>query len=402
MKDKEIGKRFVPIIPDEARTFGLDAIFPTAKIYSPHGQEYEAVDRDLLLSYKESTTGQILHEGISEAGSMASLIAAGTSYATHGDADDPVLHLLLDVRVPAHRRPVLAARRPARPRLRARRDRRPHDADRRGAAARRRALAAARLDQPGVRRLRPGVRVRDRAHRAGRAGADVRRRRVRRRRASRARRLLLPDDLQRADRAAEAEPDDLDVDGLLRGHLPLLARRSRSTAVRARSCSPPGVGDAVGARGAAHARRGVGRRRRRVVGDVVERAAPRRGRVRGARRCSIPTPSRATPYVTSRAGRAARARSSRCRTSCAPSPTRSRAGCPATTPRSARTGSASPTPAARPGGSSTSTRSRSWWPCCEQLARRGEVKPEAPREAFERYRLDDVNAAGTGTVGGDA
>jgi pyruvate dehydrogenase E1 component len=83
MKDKEIGARFVPIIPDEARTFGLDAIFPTAKIYSPHGQEYEAVDRDLLLSYKESTTGQILHEGISEAGSMASLIAAASAYATH-------------------------------------------------------------------------------------------------------------------------------------------------------------------------------------------------------------------------------------------------------------------------------------------------------------------------------
>jgi pyruvate dehydrogenase E1 component len=83
MKDKEIGARFVPIIPDEARTFGLDAIFPTAKIYSPHGQEYEAVDRELLLSYKESTTGQILHEGISEAGSTASLIAAGSAYATH-------------------------------------------------------------------------------------------------------------------------------------------------------------------------------------------------------------------------------------------------------------------------------------------------------------------------------
>ncbi|MEP6599223.1 MAG: pyruvate dehydrogenase (acetyl-transferring), homodimeric type [Actinomycetota bacterium] len=85
MKDKEIGQRFVPIIPDEARTFGLDAIFPTAKIYSPHGQVYEAVDRALLLSYKESKTGQILHEGISEAGSTASLMAAGTSYATHGE-----------------------------------------------------------------------------------------------------------------------------------------------------------------------------------------------------------------------------------------------------------------------------------------------------------------------------
>ncbi|UQX90312.1 pyruvate dehydrogenase (acetyl-transferring), homodimeric type [Jatrophihabitans telluris] len=85
MRDKEIGKRFVPIIPDEARTFGLDAIFPTAKIYSPHGQEYDAVDRDMLLSYKESVQGQILHEGISEAGSTASLIAAATAYSTHGE-----------------------------------------------------------------------------------------------------------------------------------------------------------------------------------------------------------------------------------------------------------------------------------------------------------------------------
>ena len=84
MKDKELGAHFVPIIPDEARTFGMDAMFPTAKIYSPFGQQYDAVDRELLLSYKESTTGQILHEGISEAGSMGSVIAAGTSYATHG------------------------------------------------------------------------------------------------------------------------------------------------------------------------------------------------------------------------------------------------------------------------------------------------------------------------------
>ena len=83
MRDPEIGKRFVPIIPDEARTFGLDAVFPTAKIYSPHGQLYDAVDRELLLSYKESESGQVLHEGISEAGSTASLMAAGTAYATH-------------------------------------------------------------------------------------------------------------------------------------------------------------------------------------------------------------------------------------------------------------------------------------------------------------------------------
>jgi pyruvate dehydrogenase E1 component len=90
MKDPEIGERFVPIIPDEARTFGMDSLFPTAKIYSPHGQSYEAVDRNLLLSYKESEKGQILHEGISEAGAMGSTIAAGTAYATHGIQMIPV------------------------------------------------------------------------------------------------------------------------------------------------------------------------------------------------------------------------------------------------------------------------------------------------------------------------
>jgi pyruvate dehydrogenase E1 component len=90
MKDPEIGARFVPVIPDEARTFGMDSLFPTAKIYSPHGQTYEAVDRALLLSYKESERGQILHEGISEAGAMGSVIAAGTSYATHAAPMIPV------------------------------------------------------------------------------------------------------------------------------------------------------------------------------------------------------------------------------------------------------------------------------------------------------------------------
>jgi pyruvate dehydrogenase E1 component len=90
MKDKEIGQRFVPIIPDEARTFGMDAMFPTAKIYSTHGQRYDPVDAEMLLAYREDTRGQILHEGISEAGSMASVIAAGSAYATHGEPMIPV------------------------------------------------------------------------------------------------------------------------------------------------------------------------------------------------------------------------------------------------------------------------------------------------------------------------
>jgi pyruvate dehydrogenase E1 component len=90
MKDPEIGHRVVPIAPDEFRTFGMDSMFPTAKIYSPNGQQYESVDRKMLLTYKESAQGQMLHEGISEAGAMASTIAAGTSYATHGEPMIPV------------------------------------------------------------------------------------------------------------------------------------------------------------------------------------------------------------------------------------------------------------------------------------------------------------------------
>ncbi len=90
IKDKEIGHRVVPIIPDEARTFGMDSLFPTLKIYSPHGQRYTAVDRELFLSYKEDTKGQILHEGINEAGSVASWTAVGSAYATHGEPMIPV------------------------------------------------------------------------------------------------------------------------------------------------------------------------------------------------------------------------------------------------------------------------------------------------------------------------
>ncbi|MFC0437357.1 pyruvate dehydrogenase (acetyl-transferring), homodimeric type [Kutzneria buriramensis] len=90
IKDQEIGGRIVPIIPDEARTFGMDAMFPSQKIYNPHGQLYTSVDAKLMLAYKESEHGQILHEGINEAGSTASFTAVGTSYATHGEPMIPV------------------------------------------------------------------------------------------------------------------------------------------------------------------------------------------------------------------------------------------------------------------------------------------------------------------------
>ncbi|MEE4489458.1 pyruvate dehydrogenase (acetyl-transferring), homodimeric type [Streptomyces sp. BE230] len=85
MRDKETGKRWVPIVPDEARTFGMEALFPSAGIYSPLGQTYDPVDRDQLMYYKEAKDGQVLNEGITEAGAMADFIAASTSYATHGE-----------------------------------------------------------------------------------------------------------------------------------------------------------------------------------------------------------------------------------------------------------------------------------------------------------------------------
>ncbi len=84
LRDPEVGKLIVPIIPDEARTFGMEALFRQVGIYSSVGQLYEPVDMDTLLYYKEALNGQILEEGITEAGSMCSFIAAGTAYATHG------------------------------------------------------------------------------------------------------------------------------------------------------------------------------------------------------------------------------------------------------------------------------------------------------------------------------
>jgi len=85
IRDPQLGRRIVPIIPDEARTFGMDPLFKEVGIYAALGQRYEPVDSDLVLSYRESVDGQVLEEGITEAGSMASLTAAGTAYATHGE-----------------------------------------------------------------------------------------------------------------------------------------------------------------------------------------------------------------------------------------------------------------------------------------------------------------------------
>jgi pyruvate dehydrogenase E1 component len=89
LRDKNVGKRIVPIVPDEARTFGMDALFSQVGIYAPKGQLYTPIDRKVLLYYREAQDGQVLEEGITEAGSMASFTAAATSYSTHGQTMIP-------------------------------------------------------------------------------------------------------------------------------------------------------------------------------------------------------------------------------------------------------------------------------------------------------------------------
>lgn len=90
IKEDGIGRRIVPIVPDESRTFGLESLFPTKKIFNTQGQDYTPVDAEMMLSYRESTDGQIMHTGINEAGSAALFQVVGTSYATHGEPMIPV------------------------------------------------------------------------------------------------------------------------------------------------------------------------------------------------------------------------------------------------------------------------------------------------------------------------
>ena len=84
LKDKQIGKNIVPIVPDESRTFGMEGMFRQYGIWNQQGQKYVPEDHDQLMFYKESETGQVLQEGINEAGAMADWIAAGTAYSVHG------------------------------------------------------------------------------------------------------------------------------------------------------------------------------------------------------------------------------------------------------------------------------------------------------------------------------
>ena len=135
LKDKSIGKNIVPIVPDEARTFGMEGLFRQIGIYSSVGQLYTPQDAETLMSYREDKKGQMLEEGINEARLAVLVDCRGHRLQQPRHQHGAVLHLLLDVRLPARRRFHLGGRRHPGARLPARRDCRAHDARRRGPAA---------------------------------------------------------------------------------------------------------------------------------------------------------------------------------------------------------------------------------------------------------------------------
>ena len=304
LRDPDVGSRIVPIIPDEARTFGLDALFREYKIYAAFGQRYEPVDAELLLSYREASNGRILEEGITEAGSMAMLTAAGTSYATWGQ---PMIPFFIFYSMFGFQRvgDLIWA-----------------FGDQRGrgfllgATAGRTTLAGEGLQHcdgqsqllasayPNCRGLRSGVRLRDGSDHPRRHRADVR--------AGAGRLLLLHHPLQRElpdagdarGRGGRHHPRSLPVPGGAHGRPGRAARADPGERHR----------DAGIARRATHPRRGVRRGRRRVERDELQDVA--RGSV--DRRALEPPAShraRRVPRTSPRCCATARARSSRSPTS---------------------------------------------------------------------------------------
>ena len=334
----------------------MDAYFPTAKIYNPNGQHYTSVDRELLLAYKESPQGQIIHVGINEAGALAAFTAVGTSYSTQGEPLIPVYVFYSMFGFQRTGDAIWAA----------------GDQMARGfmigATAGRTTLTGEGLqhadghsplladDEPGRRLLRPGVRLRDRPHRAGRPRPHVRHDEDGS--PSTPTRTSCTTSRSTTSRSSQpAEPEGLDVEGIVTRHLQAQggrARRPQGPAARVRRRR------AVGARGAAAARRGLGRLRRRLERHLAGASCAA---------TASPPSSTASSTRTSRAAHAVRHRAALHGTEgpvvavsdfmhagAGPDPpVRARA----TTRRSAPTASASRTPAPPPAASSTSTAPRS-------------------------------------------
>ena len=320
MRDKEIGQRIVPIAPDEFRTFGMDSMFPTAKIYNPHGQTYESVDRKLLLSWKEAKNGQLLHEGISEAGAMGSTIAAGSAYSMHGEPMIPVYIFYSMFGFQRTGDSIWAM------------------ADQMsrgfliGATAGRTTLTGEGLQHadghsPLLASTNPAVVHYDPAF-AYEIGHIVK---------DGLRRMYGHEDPDHPDGEnviyymtvynepvdQPGAPEGLDVEALLRGLYRYNTAPIDPAGKPRAQLLASGRGDGRGAQGPEDAGRRVGRGRGRLVGDLVERAAPRRRR--DGRRGTSTTRARTSATRTSRrCCTGPRARSSPSATTCARCRTRSR------------------------------------------------------------------------------
>ena len=192
LRDKTIGPRVVPIVADESRTFGMEGMFRQLGIFSQVGQLYSPEDSDQLMFYREDRKGQILQEGITEAGALSSWIAAGTSYANHGVAMIPFFIFYSMFGFQRVGDLIWAAGRQPGARVPARRHVRAHDAERRGPPARGRPQPPHGRHGPQLPLIRPDLRLRGRGDPAGRPAPHAR---------GPARRLLLPHPAQRELRA---------------------------------------------------------------------------------------------------------------------------------------------------------------------------------------------------------
>ena len=354
MRDKGLGNRVVPIIPDEARTFGMDSFFPTAKIYNPHGQQYTAVDRELFLAYKESTKGQILHTGINEAGSMAAFTAAGTGYATHGEPMIPVYVFYSMFGFQRTGDQMWAAM----------------DQMARGfivgATAGRTTLTGEGLQHadghsPVLAAMNPAVRIYDPAY--GYEIAHIVRTGLEQMygpRTPRTRNVMYYLTVYNEPMLQPAEPEDVDVEGIIRGLHRISSRPGDGPKVQLLA-SGVSVPWALEAADVLDADWGVGA----DVWSVTSWTELRRDAL-GRRGAQLPAPRRGgSGAVRDREAQGRRrARSSPPPTSCPRCPTRSGSTSPTRSPPSALTATASPTPGRRRGASSTSTPPRSWCGRC--------------------------------------
>ena len=272
VRDKNVGPRVVPIIPDEARTFGMEGMFRQLGIYSSQGQLYEPVDRDQVMYYREDKQGQILEEGINEAGAMSSWIAAATSYSTNNRIMMPfyIFYSMFgfqrvgdlawaagDMQARGFLLGATAG---------------PHDAERRGTAAPGRPLAPDERDDPELRQLRPDLRARGGGDPAARPEAHG---------AGPGERLVLHHGDERELPASG--PEEGPGGGHPAGHVPAArgtGRQRHGQVDPARAVAGQRHDPARGDRGRRDAREGLGRVGRRLERDQLHRTASRRHRRR--------------------------------------------------------------------------------------------------------------------------